>query len=307
MKSSCALLSLLFCATQAGASLLIYEGFDYAAGANGLNAQNGGTGFAAAWDSGNADVTAGSMAYTDGGGRVLTTSGNRAFIDSSGVSPAVGTTIQPFRSIAAAMDTAPGTTAYISLLGHQTAGDARGMNFAFFTDIANASTIAPYNTSQERISIGHGSSQPFAAGPFTWGAFVFANGNNGALPQVIGSNYSSASVLSSTFLVLKIEVNASGLDDRYSLFVNPSLDAEGTPAVTFLRDSLQSLNELDRIRPFAGGSNATLAPAQANFDELRIGTTWADVTPFTAVPEPGAASLGLLALAGCLGRRRRSC
>ena len=240
------------------------------------------------------------MAYTDSGNRMLNTTGNRAFIDASGVSPAGGTTIAQFRSIASALDTATGNTIYISLLGQQLSGAGRAMNFAFFTDVANNGI---YNNG-ERISVGHGTDAPTAAGPFTWGAFVLGGGNNGALPQVIGSNYSASPITASTFVVLKIEANVSGLDERYSLFLNPSLAAEGVPAVTFLRDSLVSINELDRIRPFAGGSNATLAPAPSDFDELRIGTTWADVTPFTVVPEPGAASLGLLALAGLLRRRR---
>ncbi len=301
MKIRIALLSLFACATQASAALLIYEGFDYAAGVNGMNGQNGGTGFTAAWDNGNADVTAGSMGFTDGGGRSLNTSGNRMFVDASGTLGTVGTTIAQFRSIATAVDGAAGNTLYISLLGQQLSGAGRAMNFAFFTDVANNGIYS----SQERISVGHGTNAPTAAGPFTWGAFVFGNGNNGALPQVIGSNYSASSINDSTFVVLKIEVDASGLDDRFSLFVNPSLSAEGVPAVSFLRDSLVSLSEIDRIRPFAGGSNTTLAPAPSDFDELRIGTSWADVTPFTLVPEPGAATMGMLALMGLLVRRRR--
>ncbi len=301
MKILITLLSLLACASQASAALLIYEGFDYAAGVNGMNGQNGGTGFTAAWDNGNADVSAGSMGYTDSGGRALNTSGNRMFVDASGTQGTAGTTIAQFRSIATAVDGAVGSTLYISLLGQQLSGAGRAMNFAFFTDVANNGIY----TSQERISVGHGTDAPTAAGPFTWGAFVFGGGNNGALPQVIGSNYSAASINDSTLIVLKIEVNASGLDDRFSLFVNPSLNAEGVPAVTFLRDSLVSLSEIDRIRPFAGGSNTTLAPAPSDFDELRIGTAWADVTPFTLVPEPGAATMGLLALMGLMVRRRR--
>jgi len=274
---------------------LIYEGFDYAAGVNGLNTQNGGTGFTTAWDSGNADISSGSMAYTDGDGRMLNTTGNRAFID------AAATTVQQFRSVASALNTVTGTTLYISLLGQQLSGAGRAMNFAFFTDVPNSGVY----TSLERISVGHGTDTPTAAGPFTWGAFVLGGGNNGALPQVIGSNYSATPTSASTFLVLKIEANVSGQDERYSLFVNPSLGPEGVPAVTFLRDSLVSLTEIDRIRPFAGGATATLAAAPSDFDELRIGTTWADVTPFTVVPEHAAASMGLLALAGLLGRRRR--
>jgi hypothetical protein len=49
-------------------------------------------------------------------------------------------------------------------------------------------------------------------------------------------------------------------------------------------------------------------PDSLLIDELRIGTTWADVTPFTPVPEPSTASLaisGLLVLLTCHRLRRR--
>ena len=115
-------LSAALAPSTSNAALVIYEGFDYVAGANGNNAQNGGTGFTAAWDNGNADISAGSMAYTDGGGRSLITSGNRLFADASGVSPTVGTTISPFRSIATAMNGVVGSTLYISFMGQQLSG-----------------------------------------------------------------------------------------------------------------------------------------------------------------------------------------
>jgi uncharacterized protein (TIGR03382 family) len=53
----------------------------------------------------------------------------------------------------------------------------------------------------------------------------------------------------------------------------------------------------------AGGSNATQTASQAEFDELRLGLTYGDVTP-VAVPEPATAMLGVMS-AGLLALRRR--
>src|SRR6476620_8288 len=70
--------------SAANASLLVYEGFNYTAGANALNSKNGGTGYSAAYASNNnADVVAGSFNYTDADSMPLLTSGNRAFMDST--------------------------------------------------------------------------------------------------------------------------------------------------------------------------------------------------------------------------------
>ena len=295
----------------AQAALLVYEGFDYAVGANAINASaNGGIGFGGAWDApaNSGDVIAGSMSYTDGGGRSLTTSGNTYFGDSTtlGAGTVGATSIANFRNMDATINAAAlggATTLYVSVMMQQTTGAGRATNFAIFTNVANNGIY----TSQERISFGHGTETPSAGlNPYTWGAFVFGNGNNGALPQVIGSNYSTVSMYNSTFAVLRIDINASGLDERFRLYLNPSLDAEpGVAQVDFLRDSLVSLNEIDRIRPFAGGSTATLGAAQTNLDEIRMGTAWGDVTPFTPVPEPSAALLSLACVGLALVRRRR--
>ena len=254
------------------------------------------------------DIIAGSMNYTDGGGRTLVTSGNTYFGDSTtlGAGTVGATTIQNFRAFDVSLNAAAAggaTTLYVSVLGLQTTASERAVNLALFTNVANNGVY----TSQERISFGHGTSQPAAGlNPYRWGAFVFGNGNNGALPQVIGSNYSAVSIYASTFAVLRIDINASGLDERFRLYLNPSLNVEpGVADVDFLRDSLVSINEIDRVRPFAGGSNAALGAAQNNFDEFRIGTDWADVTPFTVVPEPSAFAMLALGAMGFARRRRR--
>jgi hypothetical protein len=164
-------------------------------------------------------------------------------------------------------------------------GDARATNFAFFAGATEA------------VSVGHGTNTP-AGGPFRWGTFTAGNGNNGA--------YSNVSIFDASFLVLRIDLNVdvSG-NDRVRLYVNPMLDAE--PAVADVdfsdRNVTTAFSALTRVRPFAGNSNNTLLASQADYDELRIGDTWSDVTPFIPEPTTGmafAACSGLL-----LARRRR--
>jgi hypothetical protein len=67
---------------------------------------------------------------------------------------------------------------------------------------------------------------------------------------------------------------------------------------------LESLSEINRVRMRAGGSNETLGASQMDVDEIRIGTTYADVTPI-AVPEPASAFAGLVGAALLMARRRR--
>lgn len=104
--------------------------------------------------------------------------------------------------------------------------------------------------------------------------------------------------------MLKIELNANGVNERLTYYVNPSLDAESSnvPSAIVIdtRDIALLMSDLNRLRPFGGNQNANGAGI-LNLDELRIGSTWADVTPF--IPEPGTTALA--GLAGLLLLRRR--
>jgi uncharacterized protein (TIGR03382 family) len=54
----------------------------------------------------------------------------------------------------------------------------------------------------------------------------------------------------------------------------------------------------------AGASNATQSARRAEFDELRLGLSYADVTP---VPEPASAAAALMLMGVSLLSVRRRC
>jgi hypothetical protein len=107
-------------------------------------------------------------------------------------------------------------------------------------------------------------------------------------------------------LLLKISYGAADADTA-QLWVNPNLslgEAGLGPAAATIASDVLTFNG---IRLTAGGSqNGGVAAASGTLDELRVGDTFADVTPTTApVPEPTALTalgMGTLAL---LSRRRR--
>ena len=284
-------------AGRAHAALYVYEGFDYPIAADGLAAQNGGIGFSGAWDdvTNDGEIVAPSLSYTDGGGRILTTTGNMARMDGS----AAGTAVN-FRSVDSAQY-ASATTLYLSFLGQKeltgtgTPLDARAVNFAFFS-----------NTS-ERVSVGHGTNTPAGGfgGEYRWGFFTNGNGGNGQVGDLTNGHYSSTGIQNAVFAVLRIDLNANGANETLRLYINPSLDAEpAVPSAIVIdtRDIATVMSDLNRFRPFGGNTTAS-GSGILNLDEIRLGSTWADVTPFTVIPEPAAAAL--LPLAGLAFLRRR--
>ena len=282
------------------ATLFAYEGFDYPIGADGLANQNGGTGFTTTWDdvANDGEILAPALSYTDGGGRTLITSGNMARMDGN----TVGTSVN-FRTIDAAQYSAA-TVLYVSMLGQKipsglgTPLDSRAVNMAVFAGGA------------ERVSIGHGTNVPAGGfgGEYRWGYFTGGNGANGQVGDTTFAHYSSVNIQSRAFSVLKIELNANGINERMTFYVNPLLDAEGsnTPSAIVIdtRDIALVMSDLNRLRPFGGNQNANGAGIM-DLDELRVGSTWADVTPFTGIPEPCSAALSGLAGLMLLRRRRK--
>jgi hypothetical protein len=83
------------------------------------------------------------------------------------------------------------------------------------------------------------------------------------------------------FIVVRVDHKA-GNDDAY-LFVNPTLNSEPSVSSAAARSTNGFDFSFNRIRPFAGNyDTANSRPfAELLLDEIRIGETFASVTPFT--------------------------
>ena len=111
------------------------------------------------------------------------------------------------------------------------------------------------------------------------------------------------SVGDSLLVVGSYQINSgTSTDDVSQMWINPdaaTLGAGTAPAPTLIASTGADIT-LSQVASFVLFDRSTAQPTGV-FDELRIGTSWADVT---AVPEPGAASLLLLGLLGWTGLRR---
>jgi hypothetical protein len=107
----------------------------------------------------------------------------------------------------------------------------------------------------------------------------------------------TAAVQGTTYLLVgKVSKTTGGNYNRVDLFINPATTTEPvTPDATDAADSTVSTLSVFGIRTFN-----TDVGDRYQFDEIKVGTTFADV-----VPEPATAGLLTLAGATLLGRRRR--
>jgi len=127
-----------------------------------------------------------------------------------------------------------------------------------------------------------------------------------------GSSAAAFAADTTHLLVGKIEDNGAGTgNDSVTLYVDPIMTDEyfNTPVLDTvnLDNSYYVANNASfpLAAIFLGGHSIENKTVQ--FDEFRVGATWADVVPFTVVPEPSTfvlAALGLLGL-GVVGCRRR--
>jgi hypothetical protein len=233
-------------ATSVRAELIVYEPFAYTP-TQSLIGQNGGQGFSAAWFfQGGGPITISGTSIPIVG---LEESGNKVYANPSNTSGSPVST--SFRYLTNTFGSSG--TVYLSYAIQYLEGD----RFAGLSLIQDTTQVAFF---------GKNSAQPnwrVSSGPFS----------------TIDSGI--AITTSPTLLVLKIEFNQSGINERLSLFVNPTPGApEPTPAGQVTSTSTFFFN---RIEIGSAANNGSQATTRAYFDEIRVSTTWAEAVP---VPEP---------------------
>jgi PEP-CTERM putative exosortase interaction domain len=152
----------------------------------------------------------------------------------------------------------------------------------------------------------------FATGNTSYAAAVFLQASGGGFQIGVSNRTNSTPVFSSTvyslgetvFLVGSYQFNAGTGDDVSSLWINPSSSTFGKVSAPTATLTATGGADMGALSQFILRGGAT-SPA-GTFDELRIGTSWADVTP-AAIPEPStyAAIVGALALGVVVYVRRR--
>jgi len=287
-KSALAALSaaLLIAAPAQGASIA-YEGFDYTAGS--LTGNNGGTGdWGGAWAGGGTVVsgtdTNAAWGGTDSTGGVHRT---QALATRAIDTTFVGSSTVPLYFSAEFQKNGPqgivsNSNGYAVFLALTNSADANSV-----TNTVRIGLNKPNNLAHQfnaRIGTGTGTAQVNTQ----FGSYTHST-DGATTPPYVGST---------VLLVGKIEFNVDGVNDRLTVWADPTGFETGGASVV-----VEGAN--------IGWETPTFAKTQAfnlttgtqgdpYIDNIRIGTTWAAVV----IPEPS--SLALLALGGlCAFRRRR--
>ncbi len=249
------LFAILLSAGGAPAAPLVHEDFDYPAG--GLSGRDGGTGWSGPWfDSGTAvSAVSSGLGYTDPVGHTLVTSGGAA-------------------------DTGNGD-ALTTISGRET-GARNG-------ELWISMVVEPRNDS----SLFFGASFYDGSLDLADARFAIEHAGNKNLRltrragQLLHTPSFATSVGTPVFAVLHLVPGGGeggALPDRIDVHFNPRLDQEpSTPHASVDIDGLQ----FDRIRIAGQNGRSTLV------DEVRIGSTYADVAPYTPAEDPDSDTDGL--------------
>jgi hypothetical protein len=263
----------LLSAATSSAGLLAYEGFDYNAGVIFNDTQNGGTGWAAGdvWDVSSTtrmEVTTTGLSYLN-----LQVSGRALKNNSTSGVDAV-------RTIANAPTT---DSVFFSFLVN---GDTN-------TKGRFGALIRPEDNTAGPGVVGL-STVDSLGGAGADGRFGLRT-NQANLGGLNGSNEAGSSQVGTNLVVVQYNYTTN----QASFWVNPT--ALGGTAPTPTNSGITFTTPTQTVQEFLFGyqdANST----SAIFDEIRVGTTYASVTP---IPEPAALSLLGLAAVPMMARRRR--
>lgn len=242
------------CLQPSSAALIVYEDFNYSVGD--LNNENGGTGWGGKWVKDTSSNTDVVAGSLDDPNDLLTAN-NHASVTGS----ATGDIYTRSLTTAIGVD---GTTRYLSFL------------------LSPDSTLDTSNWFGLALREG-------GAGDIFFGILARTT-TFGIDDETLNGTDDADSLISATLgttalLVIKMQFNTSGTDDVFSMYINPNPgSAEPTADATYTYD-------------FAGQDIGTLvlnSSDSVSYDEIRIGTTYADVTP--VAPLPNAAAMGVVLL-----------
>lgn len=265
-------------APSAGASVLVYEGFDHTPGES-IHGLNQGSGFQGGWEDflGLPDlgtIRAGSLPSSS-----VSSTGNSASLNYGFL-----------RRQVEDIDGAPGTETWSSFL------------FSLSVSEVASSTIGAF-----ALSPVDGMDSAIWAGVFFNGSeMVFGLGGNIDQPKELSS---ISPVAGETYLLtVSIEWNDGDTPETIRLYLNPPAGTAPDPGA-----AIATVTDLNIAAPWETGSpnpnhiayiaTVGILPegGEVIFDEIRIGDSFADVV---SVPEPTTAGLVAIAL-GALARSRR--
>ena len=263
------------------AALIAYEGFNYA-DSTALNSLAGGTGWSDAWT---AVPGTGGAAVAQSPGAIyplLVTEGNTAFLQR---------TNQASRTLTAGVLGTGATaddTIWVSFIGQRTgANSVRLFRVGFY----EASTA---NDPKFLVGEGNNDAADIWNMRFTGADLTGANPITSAVP-----------ITTQSLLLMKIDYNSAGLGlDDISMWINPDLSL-GEPtnvSPSFVGSSIGEFDLAFSVVSMRAGTLSGGNEGQGFYDEIRIGTTFADVTP---VPEPGALALIMLGVSSVFVMARR--
>ena len=268
---------------------MLYEGFNYTPGTALTNAPDGPSGgWAGRWTGVNVPLAtnlAGNLNYTDASGNPLPTSGGSVVVGNL-----AGSTINAQVSRSFAIGTLNGNaytglsngTYWVSFMmrwiGYPTPNTMSTSNrfwrkgdLAFRSGaLTNAST-----TGTELLAVGRPNANQFPQLPIdTW--TLWSGGDGGAAASGVATIHP---LTNASFILLRLDLdNTSALDTAY-LWVNwTNLLIEPAPATAQATNALVNLTGLNNIRIDANNQNASGTNTVIQFDEFRLGTTFADVT-----------------------------
>jgi hypothetical protein len=265
----CLMAAVLSGSRNAPGALLAYEPFDYSPAGADLNGRNGGFGFSGPWTPGGFNASVNDNFDIASGSlsfQQLLTGGNR--VTSLPTNAIAGLT----RNLATPLGTA-GETKYVSVLLRPEGQVGVGAFNGFFGLTLESPT-------EPEIYIGK-------PGSGVLDRYVVENrGGEGQVPSNVTPTANQTALL-----VLKAQFTAT--NDLFTLYVNPTPGA-AEPSSGLLKNDA-NLGVVNGLTIYSTGA--------FSIDEIRLGDTFADVTP---VPEPGAVTATCVLSCLLLGRRGRA-